>query len=71
MSRLERIPSVGDTVETDEGVLSVQRMDGRRVDRIRYTPHPSETDGLDSEPAQTNGADRILRGRATKNGGAS
>jgi len=42
MAELERIPAVGDTVETDEGVLSVHRMDGRRVDRVQFTPKPVE-----------------------------
>lgn len=40
MSTLERIPAVGDTVELEDGMLQVQRMDGRRVDRVRFTPHP-------------------------------
>ena len=38
MSILERVPSVGDEVELDTGKLQVVRMDGRRVDRIRYVP---------------------------------
>lgn len=42
MSRLGRIPAVGDTVELDAGVLRVERMDGRRVDRLRFTPNPTE-----------------------------
>jgi CBS domain containing-hemolysin-like protein len=40
MSVLERIPVTGDTLELEDGTLAVQRMDGRRVDRIRFTPHP-------------------------------
>lgn len=40
MSVLERVPAVGDEVSLDSGVLQVIRMDGRRVDRIRYTPVP-------------------------------
>ncbi len=40
MSTLERIPAVGDTVDLEDGMLQVQRMDGRRVDRVRFTPHP-------------------------------
>ncbi|MFT3798506.1 hemolysin family protein [Microbacterium sp.] len=40
MSTLERIPAVGDTVDLEDGTLTVQRMDGRRVDRVRFTPHP-------------------------------
>lgn len=40
MSILERVPVNGDEVTLDSGVLQVVRMDGRRVDRIRYTPVP-------------------------------
>lgn len=36
MSVLERVPVVGDEVAVDTGTLQVVRMDGRRVDRIRY-----------------------------------
>lgn len=42
MAALERIPAVGDTVGLDDGVLAVQRMDGRRVDRVQFTPTPEE-----------------------------
>jgi CBS domain containing-hemolysin-like protein len=38
MSVLGRIPSVGDTVEIEDGALRVERMDGRRVDRVRFSP---------------------------------
>jgi len=38
MSAVGRIPLVGDTVEIEDGVLRVERMDGRRVDRVRFTP---------------------------------
>ncbi|WP_076674374.1 MULTISPECIES: hemolysin family protein [unclassified Microbacterium] len=44
MAALERIPVVGDTVALDDGVLAVQRMDGRRVDRVQFTPTPEEQD---------------------------
>jgi CBS domain containing-hemolysin-like protein len=40
MSELGRLPAVGDTVEIDAGVFRVERLDGRRVDRVRFTPHP-------------------------------
>lgn len=40
MSVLERIPAVGDTVRVEHGTLTVARMDGRRVDRVRFTPDP-------------------------------
>jgi CBS domain containing-hemolysin-like protein len=44
MSVLERVPSVGDEVPLDSGTLEVVRMDGRRVDRIRFVPRPEADD---------------------------
>ncbi|RXZ67181.1 hemolysin family protein [Agromyces albus] len=41
MSRLGRLPVVGDEVSVDEGMLIVQRLDGRRIDRLRFVPDPS------------------------------
>jgi CBS domain containing-hemolysin-like protein len=38
MSSLGRIPSVGDEVEIEDGALRVERMESRRVDRVRFTP---------------------------------
>ncbi|WP_258375216.1 hemolysin family protein [Curtobacterium sp. MCSS17_008] len=38
MSTLGRLPAVGDEVALDDGVFRVERLDGRRVDRIRWTP---------------------------------
>ncbi len=35
---LDRIPEVGDEVDLRHGVLRVERVDGNRVDRLRYTP---------------------------------
>jgi CBS domain containing-hemolysin-like protein len=43
MSELGRVAKVGDVVEVEAGVFRVERMDGRRIDRIRFTPRP-ETD---------------------------
>ncbi|WP_432543227.1 hemolysin family protein [Kineococcus sp. SYSU DK002] len=40
MSRLGRIPAVGDEVEVDGALLRVARMEGRRVERLRLRPHP-------------------------------
>jgi CBS domain containing-hemolysin-like protein len=45
MSELGRIPVGGDTVEIDAGTFRVERMDGRRVDRVRFTPRPIEQEG--------------------------
>ena len=49
MATLERIPVVGDELEIEDGVLRVERMDGRRVDRVRFTPNNLEgiEDALD------------------------
>ena len=43
MSQLGRIPEQGDVVTVPEGEFKVVRMDGRRIDRLRFTPVvPSE-----------------------------
>ncbi|WOQ68755.1 hemolysin family protein [Microbacterium limosum] len=61
MSRLQRIPVAGDEIELEDGALSVLRMDGRRVDRVRYVPRPPEDTGL--EPPAETGPQRLLRAR--------
>jgi CBS domain containing-hemolysin-like protein len=38
MSALGKIPAAGDELQIDGGTLRVDRMDGRRVDRVRFTP---------------------------------
>jgi len=45
MSELGRIPEVGDTIEIEAGVFRVERMDGRRIDRLRFTPTPTDESG--------------------------
>jgi CBS domain containing-hemolysin-like protein len=40
MARLGRVPVVGDQVAIPGAVLRVERMDGRRVDRLRAFPRP-------------------------------
>lgn len=40
MSELGRLPVVGDVVELPSGELRVERLDGRRIDRVRFTPTP-------------------------------
>lgn len=57
MSVLERIPAVGDEVPLEGGVLAVQRMDGRRIDRVRYTPTPQE-ESIDDLVRATKGGDQ-------------
>ncbi len=38
MSELGRLPKVGDTIEIAAGIFRIERLDGRRIDRVRYTP---------------------------------
>ncbi len=49
MSKLGAIPKVGDEVEVENGTLRVERMDGRRVDRVRFTPDVLVEDGEPDE----------------------
>lgn len=48
MSELGHLPRVGDEVRASAGTLRVERMDGRRIDRLRYTPDPPEDEGAPS-----------------------
>jgi CBS domain containing-hemolysin-like protein len=43
MAMLGRVPAVGDEVDLPGVVLKVERMDGRRVDRVRAIPVPMAT----------------------------
>ncbi|TBN56250.1 HlyC/CorC family transporter [Glaciihabitans arcticus] len=47
MSELGRLPVVGDTVDVELGQFRIERLDGRRIDRVRYTPtaEPVTTEG--------------------------
>jgi CBS domain containing-hemolysin-like protein len=38
MSELGRLPDVGDVVDSAGGTFRIERLDGRRIDRVRYTP---------------------------------
>ncbi|TFD75881.1 hemolysin family protein [Cryobacterium psychrophilum] len=52
MSLLGRLPVVGDTVAMEGGELRVERLDGRRIDRLRFTPVAAVAPGPkpESEP---------------------
>ena len=43
MASLGRMPLVGDEVDIEGGRFRVQRMDGRRIDRIQFTPATART----------------------------
>lgn len=38
MAELGRLPLLADTVEIPEGTFRIERLDGRRIDRVRFTP---------------------------------
>ncbi len=42
MSELGRVAVVGDTVAVDAGEFRIERMDGRRIDRVRFTPNMND-----------------------------
>ncbi len=41
IERLGRLAEVGDTVDVDTGTIRVERLDQRRIERLRFTPHVS------------------------------
>ncbi|HEY8319965.1 MAG TPA: hemolysin family protein [Amnibacterium sp.] len=41
VSELGRLPKVGDRVRTEQGELEVLRLDGKRIDRLRFRADPS------------------------------
>lgn len=46
MSELGRLPEVGDSVEIEAGAFRIERLDGRRIDRVRYTPNRDPVEGV-------------------------
>jgi CBS domain containing-hemolysin-like protein len=45
MSEIGRLPVTGDEVEIDAGRFRIERLDGRRIDRVRFTPTPEVAEG--------------------------
>ena len=45
MSELGKLPAVGDTIDVSSGQFRVDRLDGRRIDRVRFTPIPTQQGG--------------------------
>jgi CBS domain containing-hemolysin-like protein len=44
IAELGRIPTVGDEIALEGGLLRVERLDGRRIDRLRFTPESEVTE---------------------------
>ena len=44
MSELGRLPVIGDIVLIEGGRLTVDRLDGRRIERLQFTPEPEPGD---------------------------
>ncbi len=71
MSELGRLPVVGDIVRIPTGELRVERLDGRRIDRLRYTPDPVEPGPpatgavrtIQKEPVTTSSQTKRVSGR--------
>jgi CBS domain containing-hemolysin-like protein len=57
MARLGRLARVGDEVVVPGGVLRVERLDGRRIDRLRFVPMDDDGQAAD-RGAQRAAADR-------------
>jgi CBS domain containing-hemolysin-like protein len=53
MSSLGRVPVVGDVVTVPGWHITVAAMVGRRVDRLRFVPHPESLDGSDGSAEAT------------------
>jgi CBS domain containing-hemolysin-like protein len=49
MSELGKIPEQGDVVAVENGEFKVVRMDGRRIDRLRFTPSVAEEEDESNE----------------------
>ena len=54
---LRRIPDVGDQVDVPGATLIVDRLDGRRIDRVQVRIHPDNTDSTAPNNSPTSRAD--------------
>jgi CBS domain containing-hemolysin-like protein len=64
MTELGRLAAVGDEVAVPGGTLRVERLDGRRIDRLRYMPekaYDGDADASDASDASDDGG----KGRGT------
>lgn len=79
MAELGRIARVGDQVSVDGGLLEVERMDGRRIDRVSFIPRADDDDpaaadehpGAARESAQQSAAATAARRTAVEEAAAA
>ncbi|MET1004372.1 MAG: transporter associated domain-containing protein, partial [Propionibacteriaceae bacterium] len=68
--QLDRLPEVGDEVPIEQGILRVERVDGARIDRVRFVPAPpvADEDTVESggRSAPTAGRETATRETATR-----
>jgi hypothetical protein len=64
MSELGRLPVVGDVVRDGGGIFRIERLEGRRIDRVRYTPTAEELPAT-----ETAAHDAVAPGAATSSVG--
>ena len=68
MAELGRIARTGDRVETDGGLLEVERMDGRRIDRVSFIPQENDDDPAAADESAPKGrASAAAEDAASKN----
>ena len=65
MAELGRLPVVGDEIEAQGGSIRVERLDGRRIDRLRFTPTAPEMT-LDGDAKDANDANAERQGEADR-----
>ena len=54
---LRRIPDPGDEVDVPGGTLTVERLDGRRIDRVGVRLHPDNTESAAADDSASNRTD--------------
>jgi CBS domain containing-hemolysin-like protein len=68
MSELGRLPVVGDVVTDAGGIFRIERLEGRRIDRVRYTPTAEVVSdaAVDGSAVPATRADNAARKEAAK-----
>ncbi|MCS5716310.1 hemolysin family protein [Herbiconiux sp. CPCC 205716] len=60
IDELDRLPELGDEIDIDGGVLRVERVDGLRLDRLRFIPEEPPEDGSPAEGSAAEGTPATL-----------